>query len=69
MKYSTALLQLIVLTMAVSLSSTRLQAQSVQSQRNLLGVELLGRGFLYSFNYDRMLTDRIGAGGVVAVLR
>ena len=70
MKYTTALLQLIVFTMAVSLFSTRLQAQSVQGPpRNLVGVELLGRGFLYSFNYERLLTDRIGAGGGVAYWR
>ena len=68
MKYTTALLQLIVLTMAVFLFSTRLQAQSVQgSPRNLLGVELLGRGILCSFNYERLLTDGIGAGGGVAL--
>lgn len=67
MRYGSALLQVIVLTLAVPLSSTQLQAQSVQDPpRNLIGVELLGRGVLYSFNYERLLTNRIGAGGGIA---
>ena len=34
--------------------------------RNMLGVELLGRGLLYSFNYERLLTRSVGVGGGVA---
>jgi hypothetical protein len=56
-----------MLIVALLLFSTRLQAQS-SPPRNLLGVELLGRGGLYSFNYERMLTERIGAGGGISVL-
>ena len=67
MKYTTALLQLLMLTLVIPMFSTPLQGQSVP--RNLFGIELLGRGALYSVNYERLLTDRIGAGGGIAVLR
>ena len=67
MKYTTALLQLLMLTLVIPMFSTSLQGQSVP--RNLFGIELLGRGALYSVNYERLLTDRIGAGGGIAVLR
>jgi hypothetical protein len=33
-----------------------------QDQPNLLGVELLGRGLIYSVNYERSLTPRTGIG-------
>lgn len=69
MRRTTAVLQLMMLVVALPLFSTRLQAQSSPSvPRNLLGVELLGRGGLYSFNYERQLTSRIGAGAGVSVL-
>ena len=39
------------------------QAQTVsQSEPNLIGVELLGRAFLYSVNYERNITQRFGIG-------
>jgi len=66
-KYTTALLQLLMLTLVIPMFSTPLQGQSVP--RNLFGIELLGRGALYSVNYERLLTDRIGAGGGIAVHR
>jgi hypothetical protein len=66
---TTALLQLTMLVVALPLFSPRLQAQSSQSvPRNLLGGELLGRGGLYSINYERLLTNRIGAGGGISLL-
>jgi len=55
-----------MLMVAVPLFSTQLQAQAVP--RNLMGGELLGRGVLYSINYERLLTNRIGVGGGIAVL-
>jgi hypothetical protein len=67
-RYTTVLLQVLVLTVAVPLFSTRLQAQSEDPPRNLVGVELLGRGGIYSFNYERLLTNRMGAGGGISVL-
>ena len=33
-----------------------------QDQPNLVGVELLGRGLIYSVNYERNLTERTGVG-------
>lgn len=68
MNYTTALLQLLRLTLAIPLFSTLLQAQSADVPRNLFGVELIGRGIIYSVNYERLLTDRIGAGGGISVL-
>src|SRR6186713_702869 len=56
-----------MLTLVIPMFSTPLQGQSVP--RNLFGIELLGRGALYSVNYERLLTDRIGAGGGIAVHR
>lgn len=69
MRYTPVLLQVLVLTVAVPLFSTRLQAQSAEDPpRNLIGIELLGRGALYSINYERLFTNRIGAGGGISLL-
>ena len=58
-----------VLTMVllVTLSSSELSAQSKSGpSQNIAGIELLGRGLLYSLNYERLLTNRIGVGGGLA---
>src|SRR6185503_5022288 len=44
-----------------SLSNVGALAQG-QEQPNLFGIELLGRGLLYSANYERYVTPRIGLG-------
>ena len=38
-----------------------------RGQPNLAGVELLGRGGLYSVIYERYVTERVGLGGGLAV--
>jgi len=43
------------------------QAQTVsQGGPNFIGVELLGRAFLYSINYERYITQRFGIGVGIA---
>ena len=44
------------------------ESQPVPRDRpNLAGVELLGRAILYSVNYERYVTERVGLGAGVAV--
>jgi len=58
-----------MVTVALPAFSTQLHAQSVGGvPRNLIGGELLGRAGLYSINYERLLTNRIAAGGGISVL-
>jgi hypothetical protein len=52
---------------AIVLLATLLKVDAVaQDQPNLVGVELLGRGLIYSVNYERNLTQRTGLGVGVA---
>jgi hypothetical protein len=39
---------------------------SKELRKNAMSLELLGRGFLYSFNYDRMLTDNVAVGAGIS---
>jgi len=54
------------IVLLVTLSSSQLLAQSKSAPPNMAGIELLGRGLAYSFNYERLLTYRIGVGGGLA---
>lgn len=45
---------------------TTLETSSNEMRRNNLSLELLGRGGLYSFNYDYMLNDDLAVGGGIA---
>lgn len=55
------------IVLLVTLSSSQLSAQSTSGPPpNIAGLELLGRGLVYSFNYERLLTHRIGVGGGLA---
>ncbi len=59
------LLVLVVSFLAVSTA----EAQSVRrSQPNVAGVELLGRGLIYSVNYERYVRERVGVGVGIAIL-
>lgn len=44
------------------------QAQSRTTLRNDFGIELLGKGALYSFSYQRMVTPSLGLQASLAVL-
>lgn len=50
-----------------TLSNSDALAQQ-EDRPNLVGVELLGRGGLYSFNYERYPTKRVGLGIGLALL-
>ena len=65
MKYGARCVSTMVLL--VTLSSSELSAQSKSGpSQNIAGIELLGRGLVYSLNYEGLLTNRIGAGGGLA---
>src|SRR6478672_4364313 len=54
------------LMLLLSLGSSA-QGQTVsQGGPNFIGVELLGRAFLYSINYERYITQRFGIGVGIA---
>lgn len=48
--------------LALSLASPRLSAQQITRERlkNDVGIELLGKGLLYSFNFQRTINRQIG---------
>lgn len=50
----------------VSIHTTR--AQTRETLRNDIGIELLGKGALYSFSYQRMITPSLGLQGGLAAL-
>jgi hypothetical protein len=53
-------------TLLLSLGSSA-EAQTVaENGPNFVGVELLGRAFLYSINYERYITPRFGIGAGLA---
>lgn len=65
---------LLVLATLVSSVTSQAQDQRLQTsvapkrlvQRNTLSVELLGRGVLYSLNYDRLISPNIALGAGVS---
>ena len=58
----------LIATALLFLTDAPVEAQPVpRNQPNLAGVELLGRGILYSVNYERYFTERVGLGGGLVV--
>ncbi len=47
-------------------SKTDLPADTPEYRRNGMSLELLGRGLLYSFNYDYLISDSVALGAGVA---
>ena len=56
------LLQLVVVASSILLSLAAQAEHTRITNPNALGLELLGRGMLYTLNYDRVISDDMSAG-------
>ena len=67
-KYKARLSVVSALVAVLLLSATMVQAQNAYNRNNLAGIEFLGRGLLYSMNYERYV-KRAGFGVGIATWR
>ncbi len=58
----------LIVVLGMSLLSLQSEAQSRDSLRSDFGIELLGKGLIYTFSYQHMVTSNVGIHGSLEAL-